>query len=95
MRKDVSSEVHCGECPFFKNEDVDGYGHCNIGKREGHCSDLCRYFRISCPEKKRSVCYIIAKNGDEVLISQCHHQYCLDGQLTTLCALFVILNKQQ
>lgn len=44
MRKDVSSEVHCGECPFFKNEDIDGYGHCNIGKREGHCSDLCRYF---------------------------------------------------
>ena len=44
MKKEINKEVYCGECPFFKNEDIDGYGHCNIGKREGHCSDLCRYF---------------------------------------------------
>lgn len=46
MKKEISKEVYCGECPFFKNEDIDGYGHCNIGKREGHCSDLCYFTSI-------------------------------------------------
>lgn len=44
MKREIGKEVYCGECPFFKNEDTEGYGHCNISKREGHCGDLCRYY---------------------------------------------------
>ena len=22
--------THCGECPFFKHKDIDGYGICNL-----------------------------------------------------------------
>ena len=40
MKREIGKEVYCGECPFFKNEDTEGYGHCNISKREGHCGDL-------------------------------------------------------
>lgn len=43
MKKEIGNEVYCGECPFFKNEDIDGYGLCNISKRERHCGDLCRF----------------------------------------------------
>lgn len=52
MKKEKSKEVYCGECPFFKNEDVDGYGHCDIGKREHHCGDLCRYFTYIMSKKE-------------------------------------------
>lgn len=52
MKKEISKEVYCGECPFFKNEDVDGYGHCDIGKREHHCGDLCRYFTYIMSKKE-------------------------------------------
>ena len=44
MKKEIGKEVYCGECPFFKNEDTEGYGHCNISKREEYCGDLCRYY---------------------------------------------------
>lgn len=33
----------CGECTFFKHEDIDGYGYCDIVGREKRCSDVC-YF---------------------------------------------------
>lgn len=43
MKKEIGNEVYCGECPLFKNEDTEGYGYCNISKRERHCGDLCRF----------------------------------------------------
>lgn len=33
----------CGECSFFKYEDVDGYGHCSIVKMQYRCDDLCNF----------------------------------------------------
>ena len=31
----------CGECPFFKHEDIDGYGICNADDMKKRCSDKC------------------------------------------------------
>lgn len=28
------SKPHCGECNFFKNESIDGYGWCDVAQRE-------------------------------------------------------------
>lgn len=33
----------CGECAFFKNEDVNGYGHCTITRNHNRCNDLCEF----------------------------------------------------
>ena len=35
--------THCGECPFFKYEDIDGYGICDISGLEENCSDVCAF----------------------------------------------------
>lgn len=35
------SKPHCGECSFFKYEDTDGYGLCDVTQREQRCSDHC------------------------------------------------------
>lgn len=43
MKRKIGNEVYCGECPFFKNENIDGYGCCEISKMEEFCGDLC-YF---------------------------------------------------
>ena len=37
--------THCGECPFFKYEDTDGYGICDISGFESNCSLVCGYDR--------------------------------------------------
>ena len=28
----LNMATHCGECPFFKHEDTDGYGICDINR---------------------------------------------------------------
>ena len=33
--------THCGECPFFKYEDIDGYGICDISGLAKNCSLEC------------------------------------------------------
>lgn len=33
---------YCGECCFLNYEDIDGYGICNVNRRECRCSDRCR-----------------------------------------------------
>lgn len=35
------SKPHCGECSFFKYEDTDGCGLCDVYNREQRCSDQC------------------------------------------------------
>lgn len=35
--------TYCGECPFFKYEDTDGYGICDIIGIKSNCSLTC-YF---------------------------------------------------
>ena len=35
--------TYCGECPFFKYEDTDGYGICDISGLEENCSDVCAF----------------------------------------------------
>ena len=35
--------THCGECPFFKYEDTDGYGICDISGSKSNCSNVCAY----------------------------------------------------
>lgn len=52
MDKDKVKEVYCGECPYFKNEDINGYGYCDIVKREHHCGDLCRYYTFIMSRKE-------------------------------------------
>ena len=37
--------TYCGECPFFKYEDTDGYGICDISGLEENCSLLCGYYK--------------------------------------------------
>ena len=35
--------THCGECPFFKYEDTDGYGICDISGFAKNCSMECSF----------------------------------------------------
>ena len=35
--------THCGECPFFKYEDTDGYGICDMSGFAKNCSDVCAF----------------------------------------------------
>lgn len=35
--------THCGECPFFKYEDIDGYGICDIIGSKSICSLVCAF----------------------------------------------------
>lgn len=35
--------TYCGECPFFKYEDTDGYGICDIIGNESNCSLICAF----------------------------------------------------
>ena len=35
--------TYCGECPFFKYEDTDGYGICDIIGNESSCSLICAF----------------------------------------------------
>ena len=35
--------THCGECPFFKYEDTDGYGICDISGFAKNCSLECSF----------------------------------------------------
>ena len=49
-------KVKCGECRFFKYEDADGYGWCELMEEaDVHCNDEdC----VNCEEnEKEDVCY--------------------------------------
>ena len=35
--------THCGECPFFKYKDTDGYGICDISGSKSNCSLVCAF----------------------------------------------------
>ena len=35
--------TYCGECPFFKYEDTDGYGICDISGFKKNCSNVCEF----------------------------------------------------
>ena len=35
--------TYCGECPFLKYEDTDGYGICDISWVEENCSNVCAF----------------------------------------------------
>ena len=35
--------TYCGECPFFKYEDTDGYGICDISGFAKNCSMECSF----------------------------------------------------
>ena len=47
--------THCGECPFFKYEDTDGYGICDISGLEENCSLVCGYDRLDKLTKRQAV----------------------------------------
>lgn len=47
--------TYCGECPFFKYEDTDGYGICDIIGVEGHCSDVCAFDKQGELTKRQAV----------------------------------------
>lgn len=42
----------CGECAFFKYEDLDGYGICAIGDYHTNCADDCCYSQLSMDKKE-------------------------------------------
>ena len=48
--------THCGECPFFKYEDTDGYGICDISGFAENCSLVCAF------DKQGELTYIQAVN---------------------------------
>lgn len=37
--------TYCGECPFFRREDADGDGICDISDIEVNCSLVCAFDR--------------------------------------------------
>ena len=32
---------YCGECPFMKCEDINGYGYCDVTERTVRCNEPC------------------------------------------------------
>ena len=39
----TTGEHYCGECPFFKYEDMDGFGLCSLRERVQRCEDMCGF----------------------------------------------------
>ena len=37
--------TYCGECPFFKYEDTDVYGRCDISGSKSNCSLVCAFYK--------------------------------------------------
>lgn len=46
------SKPHCGECNFFSHESIDGFGWCDVTKREQQCSDQCTMHRENITNKQ-------------------------------------------
>ena len=49
------SMTNCGECPFFKYEDTDGYGICDIIGIESNCSLVCAFDKQGELTKRQAV----------------------------------------
>lgn len=49
------SMTNCGECPFFKYEDTDGYGICDIIGNESNCSLVCAFDKQGELTKRQAV----------------------------------------
>ena len=47
--------THCGECPFFKWEDTDGYGICDISGLDENCSLVCAFDKQGELTKRQAV----------------------------------------
>lgn len=47
--------THCGECPFFKYEDIDGYGICDISGFAKNCSLECSFVWLDQLTKEQAV----------------------------------------
>ena len=47
--------TYCGECPFFKYEDTDGYGICDIIGVESDCSLVCAFDKQGELTKRQAV----------------------------------------
>lgn len=47
--------TYCGECPFFKYEDIDGYGICDISGLEEKCSLKCSFELLDQLTKEQAV----------------------------------------
>lgn len=41
MARKEEREKFCGECDKFLYEDTDGFGYCNVTRREKRCDDKC------------------------------------------------------
>lgn len=41
--KNKDGNTYCGECPFLKYEDTDGFGLCSLSKRVQRCDDMCGF----------------------------------------------------
>ena len=48
-------DTHCGECPFFKYEDTDGYGICDIIESKSNCSLVCAFEKQGELTKRQAV----------------------------------------
>lgn len=47
--------TYCGECPFFKYEDTDGYGICDIIGSKSICSLVCAFDKQGELTKRQAV----------------------------------------
>lgn len=47
--------TYCGECPFFKYEDTDGYGICDISGFSKNCSLECSFCMFDQLTNKQAV----------------------------------------
>ena len=47
--------TYCGECPFFKYEDIDGYGICDISGFSKNCSLECSFVWLDQLTNKQAV----------------------------------------
>ena len=47
--------TYSGECPFFKHEDIDGYGICDIGGFANNCSMECSFVYLDQLTKEQAI----------------------------------------
>lgn len=57
---------HFWECSFLKNEDICGFGYCEISDRERSCRDKCEFGFYQMKATMQNASCIIARGGDEV-----------------------------
>ena len=80
----------CGNCPFFKHEDMYGHGWCDLIEGKTYCSDKCNYveaYEFMTPKRALKVLHSFQKwrrGGKGKMIDPLIIGYAIDEAIRTL-----------